>query len=73
MWIQTEVHGLNYRNNYIQQMKLKKAEEELQQEILLRVALEKTRKATHKNSKIGFELILCGFAPILYGFTGKVG
>ena len=36
-----------------------------QQEIPLRVELEKTRKATRKNSKIGFEVILCGFAPII--------
>lgn len=43
-----------------------------QQEIPLRVVFEKTRKATRKNSKIGFELILCGFAPILYGLDGKV-
>lgn len=45
-----------------------------QQEILrLRVELEKTRKATRKNSKIGFWLILMGLRVILYGLDGKVG
>ena len=40
-----------------------------QQEIPLRVEFEKTRKATRKNSKIGFEVILDGLGLILRGFT----
>lgn len=36
-----------------------------QQEIPLRVVFEKLVKNSNKTCKIDFEMILCGFAPIL--------